>query len=821
MSQPPQPPDPPPDSPPDSPIDVNDPASEDAQPFVITLPDDPASGRDWYLWAAVLALIALVAFWPAISGTFLWDDDQYVTQNRALLDASGLKQIWSIPPGTIQYYPLTFTALWIEHHFWENNSLGYRVVNLILHAGAALILWRILRRLSVPGAWAVAALWAIHPLQAESVCWISECKNILSGILALASVLFYLEFAGFRDPESKQRIWELPEDWHLYAISAGFFLLAMLSKTAVCFLPVAILLILWWKRRLSSISIWGLVPMLVIGVALAWETSRLETDPNGPIRASGPEWQLSFAQRLQISGSDLWFYVGKLLLPIHQSFVYPRNVPSPGDIIEWLPLIAAAVVVAGLALGIKKLGRGPLVAVLCYIAILFPALGFANVYPFRFSFVADHYQYLAGIPLIALAVWLVSKIAAPLWMPREATSDQPVVGKSAPIAVLIAAVLLVLGITSWNRAAVFAEPLTLWQDVLKPDKNPQSWLASYNLARLMQGQATASFEDAASYLQAKDEDSSKSSALDALAELDESNRLVQTVLDNPQTPDDVRYKAYDQAAENDITRMRSPDSDASTLLQHAAEELTHALSYPAAQDDPLPYYTLGIVDLNLAQRLQKRLAPTESATTATSATTRPTTPNEQQFIDLFQKARGKFGRAIDLSLAGLNSPRIGPEALRVVPLAALQRGNVDWALAAFAHEHNDVNSENQFSRDASNDFGLAVQFNPVNVEARYRLALALENLGQLDGAKANLLVILRDLDHKNALAFNEIGRVILESRPTNMAEYEAAIESFREALNEDPSLIGAKKNLDLALKMLASTRPTTQASTAPSSQPSP
>ncbi len=150
---------------------------------------------------------------------------------------------------------------------------------------------------------------------------------------------------------------------------------------------------------------------------------------------------------------------------------------------------------------------------------------------------------------------------------------------------------------------------------------------------------------------------------------------------------------------------------------------------------------------------------------------------------------------------------------------------MDWTLAEFAHRHNDVNSENQFSRDAANDFARAVQFNPTSVEARFRLALALENVGEIDGAKANLLVILRDLDHHNAPAYNEIGRLILESRPTNMAEYEAAVESFREALNEYPNLPGAKRNLDLALKMLASTRPTTQAASttqaAPSSQPSP
>ncbi len=290
---------------PNPPIDPNDPTQEEGQPFVMTLPDDPASGQDWYLWAAVLALIVLVAFWPAISGTFLWDDEQYVTQNHALLDAAGLLQIWKIPPGTIQYYPLTFTMLWIEHHFWENNSLGYRLVNLLLHAGAAVLLWRILRRLSVPGAWAAAAIWAIHPLQAESVCWISESKNVLSGILALVSTLFYLEFVAMRDPDSTRKIWDLKDDWQIYAISLGFFLLAMLSKTVVCFLPAALLIILWWKRRISVRAILGLVPMLVIGAALAWETSRLETNPNGPVGASGPGWQLSFAPAAPDRGQGL------------------------------------------------------------------------------------------------------------------------------------------------------------------------------------------------------------------------------------------------------------------------------------------------------------------------------------------------------------------------------------------------------------------------------------------------------------------------------------------------------------------------------------
>lgn len=235
--------------------EANDP--EQAQPLIITLPDDPASKKDWYLWAAVLGLVALVAFWPAIDGTsFLWDDDQYVTQNKALDDAAGLRDIWKIPPGTVQYYPLSFTVLWVEHQFWGDNPMGYRVVSLVLHAGAAVVLWRLLRRLRLPGAWAAAAIWAVHPMQAESVCWISECKNVLSGFLAISAAVFYLEYAGLCDPESAERVWKLTEDWQAYLIALVLFVLAVLAKTAVVFAPIAVLAVLWWKKRLNVARCW-------------------------------------------------------------------------------------------------------------------------------------------------------------------------------------------------------------------------------------------------------------------------------------------------------------------------------------------------------------------------------------------------------------------------------------------------------------------------------------------------------------------------------------------------------------------------------------
>ncbi|MGD0388444.1 MAG: hypothetical protein ABSC42_05755 [Tepidisphaeraceae bacterium] len=808
MSQPTQPTDPSPETT----------GGEEMQPFVITLPDDPASGKDWYLWAAVLGLIALVAFWPAINGTFLWDDDQYVTQNKALQDVSGLKQIWKIPPGTIQYYPLTFTLLWVEHQIWGNNSLGYRVVNLLMHAGAAVVLWRLLRRLSIPGAWAAAAIWAVHPLQAESVCWISECKNVLSGLLAIGSALFFLEFAGLRDPDSKHRVWNLREDWQAYLISVGLFLLAMLAKTVVVFLPVAVLAVLWCKRRLSIGRIVAAAPMLIIGAALAMETSRLETDPNGPVGASGPDWQLSFLQRLLISGRDVWFYVAKLALPIHQSFVYRRFVPDSGDARQWAYLIAAGIVLLVLAAGGGKLGRGPLAAAICYLALLFPALGFFDVYPFRFSFVADHFQYLAGIPLIVLAVAVAARILGPLWKRQAAPADEAATGNSAAIATLVSILLVVLGTAAWLRADVFTTSSLLWQDVLRDDKNPQSWLAAYNLARIRQTEAGAAFDDADRLYTGGDPDSSKSSAEQALGLLDDSDRLLKVVLQNPATPDDVRYKAHDQWAENDITRMRSPDSDSRALLEHAAQELKIALAFSAAGQDPLPYYTLGIVDLNRGQQIHKQFAPAPRTGQA-SATTRPNTPDEQRFVDVCLEARQEFEKSGQLAEAGLKSPTVGPEAARVLPLAIFQCGNIDWTLAEFSRQHADVNSENQYSRDAATDYARAVDLNPRNKDARFRLALLMESQGNLAGARQQLMYILTELDQRDALAYNEIGRVILASKPTNMDDFDAAVQSFKDAFTIDPTLTSARENLELALQMKASMKPTTRNATQPATMP--
>jgi tetratricopeptide (TPR) repeat protein len=385
--------------------------------------------------------------------------------------------------------------------------------------------------------------------------------------------------------------------------------------------------------------------------------------------------------------------------------------------------------------------------------------------------------------------------------------------------VISALLLVVLGAASWVRADLFADQASLWKDVLSENKNPDSWMAAYNLAHIYQTQAAGMFDDAAALLQSGDQDGSQKEAKAAMDLLDSSDQLLKKVINNSTTPYDVLYKAHNQWASNDLTRLRSPDTVAETVLDHASSEMAKALWFPQAQNDPLPHYTQGLVDLNRAQRLQvsstTKPSPATVASVTTIPTTRPYSAHEQQYVDLYQQARESFQKAIALSMSSENSPTLAPEAARVLPLAAFQSGDIDWVLAQLANEHSDVNAERLHSRNAALDFSLAVRLNPTNKRYRYRLALALENVGDLPDAKNQLIIILRDFDPHDAQAYNEVGRVILKSNPKDMAEFDAAVESFKAALQQDPNFTEARENLALAQRMLATTRPTTRSTTAP------
>ena len=146
--------------------------------------------------ALLLYVLALIAYAPAIRGGFIWDDDDYVENNANLRSPRGLLDIWIAPRTSPQYYPMVFTSFWIERQLWGENATGYHLANVLLHATAALMLWRLLVKLELPAAFVAACLFAVHPVHAESVAWITERKNVLSAVFALGAALCYVAWAS-------------------------------------------------------------------------------------------------------------------------------------------------------------------------------------------------------------------------------------------------------------------------------------------------------------------------------------------------------------------------------------------------------------------------------------------------------------------------------------------------------------------------------------------------------------------------------------------------------------------------------------------------
>jgi len=337
---------------------------------------------------------------------------------------------------------------------WGLEPAGYHAVNVCLHALAVMLLACVLKRLQAPGAWLAAAIFALHPIEVESVAWITERKNVLSAVFYFSSALAYLRFWEMGDAGEKGRRPVLA-----YGQALAFFLAALLSKTVTCSLPVALLVVRWWKQgRLRPRDITPLAPFFLLGVGLGLGTAWIEKHH---VMAQGADWSLTLAQRCLIAGRALWFYVGKLAWPWRLIFIYPRWEVDAARWWQWLFPLGAAAVVAGLWLGRSRLGRGPLAAVLFFSITLGPALGFVDIYPMRYSFVADHFQYLAGVGLI---------VAAAVWLRRLPQAVQ-------------AAVLLGLGALAWRREMVLGDIETLWRDTIA--QNPNSWMPRNNLGFVM------------------------------------------------------------------------------------------------------------------------------------------------------------------------------------------------------------------------------------------------------------------------------------------------------------------------------------------------
>jgi tetratricopeptide (TPR) repeat protein len=414
--------------------------------------------------AAVIVLLAAIAYIPALSGQFVWDDNSWTTDIPQLVgNLAGLEKMWFQATALQQYYPLTGTTFWIDHQLWGFNTLPYHVENILLHITSALLFWALLRRLEVPGAWLAGAIFAVHPVMVESVAWITERKNVLSMVLFLSSILAYGRFTRFwKEDESQEK-----RDWLFWLLALALFMAALLAKATAFCLPAVLLLLCWWKRGKIAWKrdLLPTLPFFLVSIVFCHRTSLLETTHVG---ATGPEWQISFSARCLIAGRVVWFYVGKLLWPTQLCFLYPRWILNPASWHQWLFPIGVILVLATLWILRPRTGRGPLTAFLYFVGTLFPALGFMNAYFMRFSFVCDHWVYLSSLGLFALAAALIT---------TKIRSTQTLYG--------IAALLLcTYAILTWKQCAIYSNLETLWRDTLA--KNPNAWMADYNLGYLLQ-----------------------------------------------------------------------------------------------------------------------------------------------------------------------------------------------------------------------------------------------------------------------------------------------------------------------------------------------
>ena len=434
-----------------------------------------------------------VSYYPALLAGFVWDDVVLV-EEPAVHAWSGLWNIWFSPADMhreVHYWPIVYTTFWLEHKLWGLDPFGYHLVNVLLYMVNVLLLWRLLRCLAVPGAWAVAAVFAVHPMHVESVAWVMGRKDLLSGLFYMACALCWIRSmdgtgGGGIDargspvpkkpplPRSFWRRWwpldslRVPRPG-LYLAALALFVAAMLSKSVAVTLPVAFAVLLWWKNgRLTWTDAWRIFPFFLVALCIA--VADLSYYTSGRVFP----FEYGFPERVLIAARALWFYAGKLVWPTDLAVVYPLWDIDAGDPLAWGYLVAAGAVAALLWLGRHWLGRAPLAGAAFFALTLSPMLGFVSYMYMSYSFVADRYAYLAGIGVLSVFVGAAAHCAGRL----------PNAARIGATGVLVA-VLAVFGKLTWEQAGIFRDEIAFYNHIIS--LNPQAPTAHLNLASALLG----------------------------------------------------------------------------------------------------------------------------------------------------------------------------------------------------------------------------------------------------------------------------------------------------------------------------------------------
>ncbi len=697
----------------------------------------PSAGKEWThgfrlqdaaVWASIFCA-TLAAYWPALRGGLVWDDPSHVT-SPALASLHGLWRIWFDLSATQQYYPLLHSAFWMEHRIWGGAVLGYHLTNVILHAVSACLVVRIVRRLSLPGAWLAGLVFALHPVCVEAVAWISEQKSALSGVFYLAAALVYLRFDQTRR-------------WPHYLWASALFVLALLSKTVTATLPAALLVVLWWQRGRLGFrrDVRPLLPWFALSAAAGLFTAWVERTYIG---AQGADFALTWVQRCLLAGRAIWFYAGKVVWPANLMFTYPRWEIDAGT--WWQYLFPVGVVAAAMALWLlARKHRGPLAGFLFFTGTLFPVLGFLNVYPFIFSFVADHFQYLASlgiiVPLCAVVVGQARSLERAL----------------SPL------LLLALAVLTFRQAGTYADAETLYRTTLA--RNPASWMAHTNLGVALAETPSRLPEAVVEYhaaLRLKPDNAQTHADLgNALAQM--PGRLPEAVAEFRTA---LRLKPNSVQPHNDLgvalTQIPGRLPDAVAEFQTA---LRLKPEYAEAHDN------LGVALTQTPGRMADAIAEFREALRID--------PN-------YADARNNLARALAGTPGGLAEAIAQYQAaLRAGVEDAETHCNLGLALAQMPGRLPEAIAE----------FQAALRIKPDYADAHSNLGNALSQIpGRLPEAIAEFQAVLR-LKPDDAETHNDLG-VALGQMPGRLPE---AIAEFEAALRIKPEYLAARENLANAL----------------------
>ncbi len=679
-------------------------------------------------------MATLLAYWPALGGGLIWDDAAHVTR-PGLRSLDGLRRIWFELGATQQYYPLLHSAFWLEHRLWGGAVLGYHLANVLLHVLAALLVVLIVRRLAIPGAWLAGFIFALHPVCVNAVAWISEQKSTLSAVLYLGAALAYLHF-----DETRRKTHYIP--------ALGLFIFAMLAKTVTATLPAALLVVFWWRRgRLDwKRDVRPLIPWLAIGAGAGLFTAWVERRFIG---AEGPDFSLSLLDRFLVAGRVIWFYLAKLIWPVNLVFIYPRwNVDASA---WWQYLFPVGVLVAaGTLWMLARSRRGPLAGFLFFVGTLVPVLGFLNVYPFVYSWVADHFQYVASLGIIVPISAGATIVARRLPVAARRYAWAPAV-----------ALLAGLWLLTWRQAAIYRDSETIYRATLQ--RNPGSWMAHNNLgAELLDTPGRTS--EAMAHLE---------TALELKPDSAEAHNNLGKALDRvPGRERDaiahfqsaVRIRPRFPEAENNLGRALSQAGRPQEAIPHFEAALEIRPGFAEAHSN------LGAALMNVPGRLADAIAQFRAAL---------------EIDPGLEQAHNGLGSAL------AEQPGQPAEAIR--EFEAALRINPAYA-EAHANLGQVFSGSPDRLEDAVREYEAALRIRPDYAEAHNGLGVVLSKLGRTRDAVAQYEAALR-IRPDYPEAHNNLGTV-LSQIPGRLAE---AIPHFEAALRSDPDSAEMQANLGNAL----------------------